>query len=327
MSHVSNKSYPQWSQPPLWITLPDYTDIGVLKARAAMVDRVRDFFAKRDVFEVDTPLLCPTTGTDIHIQSLQVLPGNGVAGYLQTSPEFAMKKLLSKGSGSIYQIAKAFRGGEVGRLHRVEFTMLEWYRVGFDHFQLMDEVDALLGEILDVDVAERLTYQQAFKKYLDIDPHTASMDDLQACAVGQLGGVSPVNEDRDFWLQLLFSHGIEPKLGIGYSHASGKSRPTCVYHFPASQAALAKVVQEDGVEVAQRFEFYFQGVELANGYHELMDAQEQRRRFEADLAVRRRREMDLMAIDEDLLDALDNGFPDCAGVALGIDRLLMLSLL
>jgi lysyl-tRNA synthetase class 2 len=299
-----------------------------LRHRSAILAKVRAFFAARDVLEVETPLLGSSTATDPHIHSFLVphVYSAQKAGYLQTSPEFPMKRLLAQGIGSIYQISKAFRCGERGRLHNPEFTLLEWYRVGFDHHRLMDEIDALMHEILHTTAADRMTYAEAFATYLHLDCERSTVAQLQACAKQQQLDCHGVDNelvanvadsgDKDFWLQLLVSHCIEPHLG--------KDRPIFITDFPASQAALAKLNAANPL-VADRFELYFKGIELANGYHELCDAREQRRRFLADNAQRAQHNLPLIPIDEFLLAALENGMPACAGVALGMDRLIMLA--
>ena len=294
-----------------------------LRLRAELLARIRRFFADRGVLEVETPLLSAATIPDLHIHSLSCdleAPGAPRRLYLQTSPEFAMKRLLAAGSGAIYQICKAFRDGEAGRSHNPEFTILEWYRPGFDHHRLMDEMDDLLATVLDLPTAERSTYGQVFQRHLGIDPHRAPARILRHAAEAhgvEIGGAEP--EDRDGWLHLLMSHAIEPRLGRG--------RPSFVHDFPASQAALARIrppATPDEVPLAERFEVYIEAVELANGFHELGDAAEQRQRFEADLERRRAAGLETPPIDEHLLAALDAGLPNCAGVALGVDRLLML---
>ncbi len=307
-------------------TFPDWrpaASLEALRLRAELLAQIRRFFADRGVLEVETPLLQAATVSDLHLHSLSLrleAPGAPPRAFLQTSPEFAMKRLLAAGSGAIYQICKAFRDGEAGCSHNPEFTILEWYRPGFDHFRLMDEIDQLLAAVLGTPAAERSTYSQVFVRHLDVDPHRAPIDALrrtaEACGI-DLAGAGP--EDRDGWLQLLMSHAVEPELGRG--------RPSFVYDFPASQAALARVrppAAAAEVALAERFEVYAGGVELANGFHELTDAVEQRRRFTLDLERRRRAGLEAVPIDERLLAALDAGLPDCAGVALGIDRLLML---
>lgn len=294
-------------------------EIEALRGRAAILARLRAFFADRGVLEVETPALSAATVTDLHLQSLEaraLFAGESRLFYLQTSPEFAMKRLLAAGSGPIFQLCRSFRDGESGRLHNPEFTMLEWYRPGFDHHRLMDEMADLLEHLLGSRRAERKTYGDAFAAVYGIDPHPAAARELEALAASR--GIELVGygeeSSADDWLQLLFSLGVEPGLGRG--------RPTFIYDYPASQAALARVA--DGR--AQRFEVYVEGIELANGFHELSDAAEQRRRFEADREARGRRGLPQPPIDENLLAALESGLPDCAGVALGIDRLAMLAL-
>lgn len=289
----------------------------LLAGRATVLAQIRSYFAEQNVMSVDTSLLCNTTATDPQLRSITCKPANATAPcYLQTSPEFAMKRLLAAGSGSIYQLCKAFRDEEVGRYHQREFTMLEWYRVGFNHHQLMDDVDALLQRLLHCSSAERIPYQSLFLQHCDLDPHTASITDLQTAATKHAIQTSDaITMDKDDWLHLLLSHIIEPNLGL--------DRPTLVYDYPASQAALAKIRQENP-PVAERFEVYVNGIELANGYHELTDAKEQHHRFVADNTRRRQLKLPELPIDTDLLKALEQGLPDCAGVALGVDRLMML---
>lgn len=294
-----------------------------LKQRAALLRQIRKFFAERDVLEVETPAMSHATVTDVHLQTFQtefVGPGYAQGGrlHLMTSPEFHMKRLLAAGSGCIYQLGKAFRNEENGRYHNPEFTMLEWYRVGFDHHDLMDEMDDLLRLVLGGKSAERITYQQAFLTVLGVCPLSASMADLKrvAATLG-LSDIAEPEQDRDTLLQLLFSIGIEPKIG--------QTTPIFVYDFPASQAALAKINRLDG-RVADRFEVYFKGIELANGFHELDNAAEQLARFEADNVKRGEMGLPAQPIDYHLIAALEAGLPTCAGVALGIDRLIMLAL-
>lgn len=294
----------------------------MLERRADLLARVRQFFARRGVLEVETPVLAHHGVTDRHLASL----GTSIRGigeeatpfFLQTSPEFAMKRLLAAGSGPIYQISKAFRDGERGRHHNPEFTMLEWYRPGFDHHRLMDEVDAFLSDTLGTAPGARWTYGALFEQHLGIDPHTASQGQLMAAA--RETGIDPSAElaatlGRDDWLDLLMTHGIEPRLP--------RDRPVFVHDYPASQAALARLRPEGAVRVAERFEVYAGGIELANGFHELADAAEQRARFEIDRSARAAAGLPTPALDERLLAALEHGLGDCAGVALGIDRLLM----
>jgi lysyl-tRNA synthetase class 2 len=227
-----------------------------------------------------------------------------------------MKRLLAAGSGPIFQICKAFRQGEVGRFHNPEFTMLEWYRPRFDHHDLMNEMDELLQMVLNKPTAERKSYVDVFLEYLQINPHTASMGELANCATANHISIAGDVQDRDTWLQLLMSEYIELRIG--------QDRPCFIYDFPATQAALARI-QPGNPPVASRFELYFRGIELANGFHELQDAGEQRKRFEDSLSKRKELGLNLLTIDELFLSALEHGLPDCAGVALGIDRLIMLA--
>jgi lysyl-tRNA synthetase class 2 len=297
--------------------------IEVLKQRAKILQLIRQFFLQRDVLEVDTPALGHGTVTDQHLHSFSTEFSHPMSTqprtlYLQTSPEFAMKRLLCAGSGAIYQICKSFRNEESGRIHNPEFTMLEWYRPDYDHHQLMDEVEQLLQIVLACPQAQRVTYQQAFIAHLDCDPLTEDTRALEARAV-ELGYDHLLVQgiDKDTILMLLFSQHVEPFIG--------NSAPCFVYNFPASQAALAKINPDDPL-VALRFECYFQGMELANGFYELSDSQEQLRRFTADNLKRQAKGIAPMPIDQHLIAALEHGLPDCAGVALGIDRLLMLAL-
>ncbi len=293
-----------------------------LQRRAVLLQRLRAFFAARGVLEVETPLLSHTTTTDPHIQSMTTcFTGAGAAAgqplYLQTSPEFAMKRLLAAGSGAIFQICKAFRDGESGHLHNPEFSLLEWYRPGFDADALMDEVAALLCELLGGDaLCERLSYGEAFARYADCDPHEATLAELQQCfrrhCAAELSGIG--KDDRDSWLELILVHVIEPHLGV--------AQPTFIYDYPASQAALARI-RPGHIPLAERFELYINGIEIANGYHEVTAAEEQRRRFAADRTQRRSRQLADVPEDQRLLDAMVAGMPACSGVALGLDRLLM----
>ncbi|WP_423839953.1 elongation factor P--(R)-beta-lysine ligase [Vibrio mytili] len=297
--------------------------MALLRERAKLIASIREFFAQRQVMEVDTPAMSHATVTDIHLHTFQtefVGPGyaDGSQLFFVTSPEFHMKRLLAAGSGCIYQINKAFRNEENGRHHNPEFSMLEWYRVGFDHHQLMDEMDELLQLVLSCGAAVRMTYQQAFLDALGVCPLEGTMAELKSVA-GQLGlsDIAQQEEHRDTLLQLLFSVGVETKIG--------QTVPAFVYDFPASQAALAKINPHDH-RVAERFEVYFKGIELANGFHELDNPQEQLARFEQDNKKRVEMGLQPQPIDYHLIAALQAGLPDCAGVALGIDRLIMLAL-
>jgi len=300
----------------------------VLKLRARMLQGIRAFFSERVVLEVETPALSTTATPDPALASLATRytgPGapRGQTLYLHTSPEFAMKRLLAAGSGSIYQICKVFRDGEAGRLHNPEFTMLEWYRVGMDHHQLMDEVAELVARALAgkrrLQPSEKLSYREIFEHRLGIDPHTATAAD---CArVARVEGIAipaDLHEHHDvaIWRDLLLSHLIEPGLG--------QDRLTFVYDFPASQASLARI-RPSQPPVAERFELYLHGIELANGFHELADASEQLTRFERQLHARTVSGLPPVPLDQRLLAALSEGLPDCSGVALGFDRLVMLA--
>ncbi|BBI92232.1 elongation factor P--(R)-beta-lysine ligase [Serratia symbiotica] len=297
--------------------------IANLLKRAAILAEIRRFFADRGVLEVETPTMSQATVTDIHLFPFQTrFVGPGAADsltlYMMTSPEYHMKRLLAAGSGSIYQLGRSFRNEEAGRYHNPEFTMLEWYRPHYDMYRLMNEVDDLLQQVLDCASAETLSYQQAFLRHLDIDPLSAEKAQLREVAAKlDLSNVADSEEDRDTLLQLLFTIGVEPLIG--------REKPAFVYHFPASQAALAEISTEDH-RVAERFEVYFKGIELANGFRELTDGSEQRQRFEQDNRKRAQRGLPQHPIDNNLLDALQHGIPACSGVALGVDRLVMLAL-
>jgi elongation factor P--(R)-beta-lysine ligase len=297
-----------------------------LRERAALLERARRFFATRGVLEVDTPLLVNAPVSDVHLHSATVQLAPGAAPhYLHTSPEYAMKRLLAAGSGDIWQICHVVRGAECGRLHNPEFTLIEWYRLGVSLGQLMEEVEALVRTLLGAAAtgraSERLSYREAFLRELGLDPLSASEETL-ATAVRALGfspqasvpGDRPVR--RDEWLELLMGARVGPRLGL--------AKLTFVQGFPASQAALARLDPADA-RVAERFELFCEGVELANGFHELSSEPEQRARFEADNAERSRNGLPVAPLDERLLAALAAGLPDCAGVALGFDRTLMIA--
>ncbi len=292
--------------------------LSTLQQRSRLLAHIRHYFAEQQVLEVETPILAPAGNTDPMIENIQarfsplVAAGDGL--YLQTSPEYAMKRLLAAGSGPIYQICKVFRAGERGRRHNPEFSMLEWYRPGYNLQQLMDEVEELVSRVAQIEgEAWRCTYRQLFQRFLAVDPVDDEIFVLQSCAQRHGIVLDGVAEDRDFWLDLLLSHIIEPQL-------CELGRMVFVYEFPSSQAALARL---DSHGMAERFELYLDGLELANGYHELADAGEQRRRFERDNERRYAAGKAKIPIDEALLMALQSGLPDCSGVALGLDRLLM----
>ena len=289
-----------------------------------MLQRLRQFFSKRNILEVDTPILFRAAATDPHVESFtthykEQSPAHSY--YLQTSPEFPMKRLLAAGSGSIYQVCKVFRQGEEGSRHHPEFTLLEWYHLGFDHHALMDEIEELVRELLKghclLEQGIRISYRDAFLEWADMDPHTAQAEEIQnACQrhIGDVYGLEP--KYRDDGLNLLLDQVVVPRLP--------RQRPVFLYDFPVSQAALASI-REGSPAVAERFEMFINGMELANGFHELRDAPQQRQRFINELAQRQSRGQTAVPIDELLLNALSHGLPDCAGVALGFDRLVMLA--
>lgn len=280
-----------------------------LKIRTHILEKIRAFFKARQVLEVETPLLAEHGVTDPNIQSITTTSNK----YLQTSPEYYMKRMLAAGSGSIFQICKAFRDEESGRYHNPEFTLLEWYRTDFDHYQLMDEVEALLQCCLGSENAERITYRDCFLKHLDCDPISASINDLKnVINIHKIN--APTLGDKDEHLDLIMTHLIEPKLT--------QDRPTFIYDYPASQAALS-IVRDN--QFAERFELYYKGIELANGYHELRCEKELRQRFNDNNNKRQANGTPTAPVDEKLLSAMKHGLPQCAGVALGIDRLVLLA--
>ncbi len=294
----------------------------LLKRRAQLYSDVRHFFAQREVLEVQTPVLSHAAPTAPYLDSFSTsfLRGSQQTPlYLHTSPEFAMKRLLAAGSGPIFQICPVFRNGEAGRLHSPEFTIIEWYRPGFSLTDLMAEVDALLQQLLSTGPAKRLSYQQAFRQTLSIDVFDCDTEILRQLALTHIPGLTPDwQNSRDGWLELLMSEVIEPTFKT-------YDVPVMVYDFPSNQAQLAKTGRNnDGVEVAARFEVYAGGLELANGYDELLDAALLAERFAKDNLQRQQQGLATMPVDEHLLSAMQTGLPDCSGVALGLDRLLML---
>lgn len=289
-----------------------------------MLQRARAFFADRGLLEVETPQLSAAAATDLHLESLQVVrPGGAALGWLHTSPEFPMKRLLAAGAGDIWQMARVFRGAESGRRHNPEFTLLEWYRVGWDAAALMDEVDEFLRAVAGPEnrgqipiEARRLTYREAFRSYAGLDPFVAATEDI----VRQLArhGVAVPNGldgDRAACLDLAMATLVEPALD--------PRQPTFICDFPTSHAALARL-KPGNPPVADRFELFLGGMELANGFHELTDAGEQAARFDADLDARRARGLVEPPMDRRLIAAMTQGLPESAGVALGFDRLVMI---
>lgn len=301
-------------------------DLAAVRARAELYARIRDFFRAAGVLEVETPILSRAAVTDPALASLSTQVAIAGFGrdrplYLQTSPEFAMKRLLAAGFGPIYQICKVFRDEERGRRHHPEFSLLEWYRPGWRYERLLDEVGALVRMALERPTLpiERITYRDLFRDGLGLDPWRTEIAALRETAErAGLQGLAGLELDRDGWLDLLLTQCLEPRLGQG--------RLTFLCDYPPSQAALARVRSTGEAPVAERFELYLDGVELANGFGELIDADEQRARFRADLAIRREQGRPEPPVDAALLGALTHGLPECAGVALGLDRLLMIAL-
>ena len=301
------------------------TDAAALRAslerRANLYTLIRRFFADRGVLEVETPILSEAGNTEPNIESFTTqFTGHRDAGaaerWLRTSPEFPLKRLLAAGVGDCYELGRVFRNGEAGRRHNPEFTMLEWYRVGWDHRRLADETANLAAAAMaSAGVSTTrvaLTYRELFQQALGLDPLSADIATLAAPLADQR--IDAAGLDRDDWLDLLMTHRIQPQFP--------RTQILVVRDYPASQCALAKI-RHDDPPVAERFELYLGPYELANGYHELTDAAEQRARFVRDNARRRARGQREVALDERLLAALDAGLPECAGVAMGVERLLM----
>lgn len=296
-----------------------------LQKRSNLLQQVRAFFYARSVIEVDTPILSQAATPDVHLHSLKTLiqvPGIKApqSYYLHTSPEYPMKRLLAEGSGDIFYLGKVFRDTDYSPRHQVEFTMLEWYRLDFTMQDLIDEVIELVQGLMPSPLKiEKLSYQQMFAKYANIeDVFEASSQTYQACLkahdVPEIVGVD--EDDHALWEQLVLTEVIEPQLG--------KSGIAVIYHFPAKDAALARI-SEDNPLVAERFEVFMNGMELANGYHELTDAKLYRQRFNESLQIRQQYGLPVVPLDENLLKQLEHhGLPDCSGVALGIDRLFAL---
>ncbi|HHE3640401.1 TPA: elongation factor P--(R)-beta-lysine ligase [Pasteurella multocida] len=292
-----------------------------LLARAKIIAEIRRFFTDRGLLEVETPVLSEFGVMDVHLSTFNTdfispMAEKSKTLWLSTSPEYHMKRLLAAGSGPIFQLCHVFRNEEAGQHHNPEFTMLEWYRPHFDMYRLINEVDDLLQQILDCKPTESLSYQFVFQEYVGLDPLSAEKTELVAKAK-QYHLQQAEQEDRDTLLQFLFSTVVEPNIG--------KENPVAVYHFPATQAALAQISSEDH-RVAERFEFYYKGLELANGFHELTDVNEQLHRFEQDNVQRQKMGLPQRQIDKRLLGALQAGVPNCSGIALGVDRLLMIAL-
>ena len=298
--------------------------IDMLKTRARLLSKLRAFFAEKDIYEVQTPVLSHAGNTEPSIETFvtqQHENSDSITqpAFLNTSPEFAMKRLLAAGCGSIYQITPAFRQDEQGKKHNPEFTLLEWYRIDLDHHALMGEVNSLIRyvaeDFLSLERSQFFSYQDAMIKFANIDPFKANSEELKEAAIK--AGIDAVGMDDaslDTWLDLIMSHVVEKNLPLNC--------PVFIYDYPASQAALAKI-KKGSPAVAERFELYINGMELANGFHELNDAEEQAERFHKDQLQRKKSGLPGIPADYHLIEALKHGLPDCAGVAIGVDRLLM----
>jgi elongation factor P--(R)-beta-lysine ligase len=293
--------------------------LATLKQRAVLLTRIRSFFGERGVLEVETPILGRSMASHPDYRPFQTeflgMDGSHRRLYLQTSPESAMKRLLAAGSGSIYQITRAFRNSDYGAWHNPEFTILEWYRPGFDHLQLMDEVEGFFDELLASGRADRRAYSDLFHEHLGMDPNNVDRNTLIGLCrkyPSENAALDFQGADCDELLQVLMDACIQPRLPA--------DTLTFVHDFPASQASLARL-QPGNPALAERFEAYYGGLELANGYHELTDSEEQRKRFQIELQHRETKGLQSVPQDEHLLAALEAGIPACAGVAVGIDRL------
>lgn len=290
----------------------------ILKDRAQMLAKARAFFAKKNILEVDCPALTQGSPIDQHIDVMNLSFSSGEKRYLYTSPEYGMKRLLAEGIGDIYQICHVFRSGEIGHLHNPEFSMVEWYQLGIPFSQIITETLDFIRLFLGNLPHEAFSYRDLFKAHFHIDYLHATCKELVAiCKEYHLPESSGMDSwDKDTLLQYMVSFYIEPKLGV--------NTLTVIEHFPASQAALSQTLSLGEEQVAERFEIYYQGIELCNGYHELTDAAEQKRRFEKQNALRKAMGKEELPIDTFFLDALKKGLPDCCGVAVGFDRLMLL---
>ena len=290
--------------------------LATLRQRAKILSTVRKFFADRDILEIETPLLSSATATDVHLTSLTTKLSNLIESktyFLQTSPEFAMKRLLANDVGPIFQICKAFRGDSPTPLHNPEFSILEWYRPGFTMEKLMDEVADLIEATIGVNKITRLSYLEIFKGKLGVNPHVCSLEELAELANSWID-INSCDLNFSEYLDLVMTTLIEPEL----------PEYCFIFDYPKSQAALSVVENDaDGNAIAKRFELYCRGMEIANGYLELTDPVEQRRRLETDNVNRSVKGLPQLPIDKNLIAALDAGMPNTSGVALGLDRLLM----
>ncbi len=300
---------------------PDWcpsADLETLKNRARLQGIIREFFAERMVLEVETPILSQAGSTEPHLEHFKAVEPDSTHHYLMnTSAELAMKRLLAAGSGDIFQINKVFRAHERGTRHQPEFTMLEWYRLDFDLHALMDEVAQLLSTLGGACLhQERVTktYVQVFEEIVQVDPLQTSVEELQSCFKQHTGNDAPVLEDRQAYLDLIMSSIIEP----GFN----PNRLTFVTHYPAEQASLARLSKTNS-KLAERFEVFAGGLELANGFHELCDVSEQTQRMKTENIIRQQQNKPMLDLDERFLAALAHGLPDCSGVAIGFDRVCM----
>ncbi|HEV7278938.1 MAG TPA: EF-P lysine aminoacylase EpmA [Pirellulaceae bacterium] len=290
-----------------------------LRARADLLKRVRSFFDDRGLVEVETPALSRDTVVDLYIDPFGMTdPGSGDRYWLQTSPEFHMKRLLAAGGGAMYQISRVFRREESGPFHNPEFTMVEWYVPGHGLAEGIGLLAAVAKELFAAESVDIARYRDAFAAATGLDAWEDPVESFDACARRE-GVPAPetLGADRDGWLNLLFAEVVQPKLGA--------ERPVVISHYPPSQAALAETF-DDPYPAAGRFELFYRGVELANGYRELLDADELRRRNAANNATRASRDADVLPESSRLLEAMDSGLPACAGVALGFDRVVMVAL-
>ncbi len=299
-------------------------ELEYIHKRAQMLADIRAYFANQDVLEVETPILGQGIGTDINLEFFSTsysFPPGGQTLFMQTSPEFSMKRLLASGSGSIFQICKAFRNGETGRLHNPEFTLLEWYRVNYNLPELMTDIDNLLQGLfspaLSLQETQRSSYQEVFFQYTGLDAlHFSQQQYIASARANKLFEAETLcGFDHALWLDFLFSHLVQPKLG--------KQALTMIFDYPACLPSLARLNPKD-TRISERVEIFLEGVELGNGYHELIDYQEQLARFSAEAKERERRGLPKVAMDMRFLEALKHDMPDCSGIAIGLDRLLML---
>lgn len=289
--------------------------LNILRDRARMFQEVRHFFAEKNVMEVDVPMLGKAAPIDTHIDVMSIPLQGGERGFLHTSPEYAMKRLLALGTSDIYQMSHVFRDGELGHLHNPEFTMVEWYRLGISFDRLIEETLEFVHLFLNATISY-FSYREALQKFAGIDYLTASVADLIICCEKHAANLpsNALKWSKDTLLQFIMGFIVEPQL----------EKLTVIQYFPATQSALAQTTLRNDEPVAERFEVYFKGIELANGFHELTDPIEQRRRLHSENASRQGMGKELLPLDENFLQALETGLPDSCGVAVGFDRLMLL---